>query len=323
VDDGRDDGFINLRFRLPQEVRLLRQFLQSTAPMRVELHHLEGHAPELLELCNEMALPYEVYVHDYAWFCARITLIGPQRRYCGEPDLSGCSSCIAQAGRHITDELTPEALVERSTRVLRGATRVVVPSPDVARRMGRHFPGQAITVIPWETQVEAPSKPIEPAPPQYPAAAIPRQTCRVCVVGGIGVEKGFDVVLACAEDAAARNLALEFIVVGYTIDDTKLHATGRVFVTAAYKETELPDLIVQQGADVAFLPSIWPETWCFALSEIWRAGLRAVAFDIGTPAWRIRQTGRGCLLPLGLPPASINNFFCERRWVRDTKTWSI
>jgi glycosyltransferase involved in cell wall biosynthesis len=100
---------------------------------------------------------------------------------------------------------------------------------------------------------------------------------------------------------------LEFVVVGYTIDDAKLHATGRVFVTGQYEATELPELIVQQDADIAFLPSLWPETWCFALSEMWRAGLDVVAFDIGAPAERVRARGRGRLLPLGLSASTIND----------------
>ena len=55
------------------------------------------------------------------------------------------------------------------------------------------------------------------------------------------------------------------------------------------------------------LPSIFPETWCLSLAEAWRAGLRVVAFDIGAQAERIRRTGRGILLPLGLPARAINN----------------
>ena len=55
------------------------------------------------------------------------------------------------------------------------------------------------------------------------------------------------------------------------------------------------------------LPSIFPETWCLSLAEAWHAGLRVVAFDIGAQAERIRQTGRGILLPLGLPAHAINN----------------
>jgi hypothetical protein len=32
-----------------------------------------------------------------------------------------------------------------------------------------------------------------------------------------------------------------------------------------------------------------------------------VVFDIGAPAERVRQTGRGWVLPLGLPPGAVND----------------
>ena len=127
------------------------------------------------------------------------------------------------------------------------------------------------------------------------------------MIGAIGVHKGFRVLLDCARDADSRELPLEFVVVGHTIDDRALLATGRVFITGEYKADEAVTLIRAQNAALALLPSVWPETWCFSLSEAWRAGLRVVAFDIGAQAERIRATGRGLLLPLGLPPRDVND----------------
>jgi glycosyltransferase involved in cell wall biosynthesis len=80
-----------------------------------------------------------------------------------------------------------------------------------------------------------------------------------------------------------------------------------VFVTGTFAPEEAVPLIKAQQATMALLPSIWPETWCFTLAEAWRAGLAVAAFDIGAPAERIRRTGRGFLLPLGLPAHAINN----------------
>jgi len=132
-------------------------------------------------------------------------------------------------------------------------------------------------------------------------------TGRICVVGAIGIHKGYEVLLDCARDAAERRLPLEFVVVGHTIDDRRLLATGRVFVTGDYVADEAVALIKAQNATLALLPSICPETWCLSLSEAWRAGLRVVAFDIGAQAERIRRTGRGVVLPLGLAAPAVNN----------------
>jgi glycosyltransferase involved in cell wall biosynthesis len=71
---------------------------------------------------------------------------------------------------------------------------------------------------------------------------------------------------------------------------------------------EVVPLIRAQAADLAFLPSIWPETWCYALSDAWAGGLPAAVFDIGTPPLRIRASvGRGWVLPLGLPAPRVND----------------
>jgi glycosyltransferase involved in cell wall biosynthesis len=121
------------------------------------------------------------------------------------------------------------------------------------------------------------------------------------------LHKGFDILLACARDAADRDLPLEFVVVGHTTDDGSLLATGRVFITGEYAPAEADGLIRAQRATFGLLPSIWPETWSLALTELWRAGLPVAAFDLGAPAERIRATGRGFVLPLGISASQLNN----------------
>ena len=213
------------------------------------------------------------------------------------PTVAQCEACVADAGNLIDEDITVAALRRRSARLFAGARRVVVPSEDTAARIRRHFPATRPVVQPHEDDAALGD------PPRAAATA----TCRVCVVGAIGIHKGYQVVLDCARDAAERRLPLEFVVVGHTIDDRRLLATGRVFVTGGYAADEAVTLIRAQNATLALLPSIFPETWCLSLAEAWRAGLRVVAFDIGAQAERIRRTGRGILLPLGLPAHAINN----------------
>lgn len=265
--------------------------------MAVELHHMVGHHPSILDLVSSLGVPYDVHVHDYAWLCARVALVGPTQRYCGEPEVTQCEACVADAGNLIDEVIPVAALRQRSARLLAGARRVMTPSDDAATRIHRHFPRIRPSVQPHENDA---------ALAEPPAVAV-RRECRVCVIGAIGIHKGYQVVLDCARDAAERSLPLEFVVVGHTIDDRRLLATGRVFVTGTFKADEAVTLIKAQAATLALLPSIFPETWCLSLGEAWRAGLQVAAFDIGAQAERIRRTGRGFLMPLGLPPAAINN----------------
>ncbi len=295
VSDGDQARYPHLRFARQERAALLR-FLRAVQPVEAEIHHLLGHDPEIADLPDRLAIPYSVHIHDHGWVCPRVVLIDPTGRYCGEPDATVCDQCIARAGTAFSWVTSTAAFRERCGSILAGARRVIAPSADTAARLRRYRPAQRVTVVPHE-----------PCAPHAPAAAPASQPPHhVCVVGAIGIQKGYQVLLACAEDAAARNLPLRFTVVGTTIADEPLLRTGRVFITGPFMPDEASRLVREQGAAIGWLPSIWPETWCFALSDVWQAGLQAVVFDIGAQAERVRASGRGAVLPLALSPPRIN-----------------
>jgi len=299
VEVGGTERFPNLRYAMPDEMPALLRWLRGQKPILTEVHHLLGHHGAVSDLPAALGAACNVHVHDYGWFCPRVVLVDGHGRYCGEPDIRGCEACVADHGRLDQDDTPVATLRARSATLLRDATRVIVPSNDTARRIERHFPATRVEVVPHQDDAAITVR------PKRSAAAGRRW--RVCVLGAIGVHKGYDVLLACARDAAARNLGLDYVVVGTTIDDARLLDTGRVFVTGAYEPSQAVDQVLRQDADLGFLPSIAPETWCLGLTELWLAGLYVAAFEIGAPAERIRNTGRGFLLPPHLPPGAINN----------------
>ena len=294
------------RFALPGQRPALLAVLCDAAPAEIVLHHLLGHPPSVPGLIAAIGVPYAVHIHDYAWFCPRVQLVRPIEgapRYCGEPAPQGCVACIAAHGSLLDERIGPRALRARSAALLAGARGIRVPSRDAARRIARQFPGIVPVVAPPEDDAVLP----RPAPPPIrPGPTL------IAVPGALGPAKGLALLRACAEDAARRALPLGFIVVGYTEDDAALRATGRVTLTGPYAPDQAVPLLRAQGARVGFLPSIWPETWCFALSDLLAAGLDVVAFDIGAPAERLRALGRGRLLPPGLDPARVNHILLER-----------
>ncbi|MGO9636021.1 MAG: glycosyltransferase, partial [Steroidobacteraceae bacterium] len=142
-------------------------------------------------------------------------------------------------------------------------------------------------------------------PPIVPSSGA--KTVRVGLIGAIGGHKGYEVLLGCARDAVTRRLPLEFVVIGYTENDKPLLKTGKVFITGRYTEIEAPHLIRRERPDVVFLPSVWPETWCYTLDYALAAGLPVVSFDLGAIAERLRAAGLGMLLPLDLSARQIND----------------
>jgi GT2 family glycosyltransferase len=295
------DDYPNLRFSIPDDIGSLAALLRRDRPDHLELHHQLGHPHAILGLAPRLGLPMDIYVHDYASICPRVTLVTVSKRYCGEPDHRVCEACVADLGSRLREDIAVVALRQRTAIDFSAARRVVVPSAEVAMRLRRYLPDLQAEVEPWGDDTHWPrARPRDRTRPG-------QSRRRVAIIGAIGVEKGYEIILGCARDAAQRDLPLEFVIVGYTRDDDRLVETGRVFVTYRFAQNRAVEEIAAQNADIAFIPSIWPETWCFALSDAWAAGLRAAVFDIGTQAERVRATGKGWVLPLALSPAGINN----------------
>ncbi len=57
---------------------------------------------------------------------------------------------------------------------------------------------------------------------------------------------------------------------------------------------------------IAFLPSLWPETFMYTLSAVMASGLYTICFDLGAQASRLQRWGWGQVLPLDTAPAAIN-----------------
>jgi GT2 family glycosyltransferase/glycosyltransferase involved in cell wall biosynthesis len=298
LSNGPDGTTPNLRFSVPAELDRLTKVLRADRPTRAEVHHLIGHDHRLLELFARLNIQYDMVIHDYSWFCPRINLVAGGR-YCGEPDVAGCEDCIADTGPMNDEATSPGTLRRRSATEMAGASAVVVASTDVALRIKRHFPLVQPKVVNWEDD--------RCLPPADPAPVSGDGIRHVCIVGGIGIEKGYEILLACARDITARKLNLRFVLVGYSCDDVRLRASGNVRITGRYAEHDAVRLIREQRAQLAFLPAIWPETWSYTLTLAWQAGLNVLAFDIGTQAERIRRTERGWLCPLGLSPQALND----------------
>lgn len=289
-----DDPFPNLLYDLPFEASELRDAVRRLGIQHVHVHHFLDLPWDSVTLATRLGIPYDVSIHDYAWACPRVTMVGPSQRYCGEPDLAGCNACVAVAGDRTGSGLDVAGLRTRSAALLGGARSVFVSNADVKDRLYRYFPDAPFVLRPHPF-----------------ATGLVSQTSKfshaIAIVGAINSDKGYDVLLACARDAAKRKLPLCFAIIGFTQDDARLLSTGCVSITGGYAENEAPALVAASGARVGWVPSVCPETWSYALSQILASGLLPVAFNLGAPAQRIKALGQGALLPLDLQPREIND----------------
>lgn len=274
-------------FALPADLGVLSALLHAVGVVRIHFHHVNGLPRAVLDLPRAAALPYDVTLHDYVTICPQHHLVTVQGSYCGEPPEHGCTACLAQR-----PPAWPLGILEWRALFagfLRDAARVIAPSSDVARRIGRYVPGLAIDVWPH------PEPPIE-----IPALV------RVATLGMLPAEKGLAVVAACAQDAHARALPLAFRVLGAVGAPLPPLPSWRLSLGGEYAERELPGLLAAERPDVLWFPAQVPETYAYTLSPAIATGLPIVASDLGALAERLAGRPAVRIVRWDAPPAEWN-----------------
>lgn len=285
--------------------------LQELGITIIHTHGMVDFEPEaplhLSRLARRLGVPLHVDIHDYKVICPRINLADEDGRYCGEPSQEECNTCLRSRGNdfRVTDI---SRWREIHHQLLQDTEMIWVPNSDVAERIGRYYPDVVFHVAPHENIVFGLD---QLHIPQLAENA----KLRIVVIGAIGKIKGYEVLLACAKDARKRSLPLEFVVMGHSIKDALLEKMG-VRITGMYRDAEAAEVLRKIGPHVAFLPSLWPETYSYTLSIALKAGLPVLAFDLGAISERLRSLGKASLLmPLGESsrPHMINDKFVEYR----------
>lgn len=306
-----DRGLVTIRnltlgtksvYSLPKDSEALLDDLRNCSVWHIHFHQIMG-GIRWTALPTQLDCSYDVTVHDYSFFCPRIDLIDEAGQYCGEPAAEICQRCITlnlphpdlqTAFRHRGGNIPAWLGLHR--RLLSGARRVFTPSRDTAARMERHLPG-----ITYEVRHH-------PEAPRRVAIRRPASSAfaRVAIIGAIGTNKGSELLLACARDALKRGLPLQFRLFGYAADDEALRRLANVYVTGEYNRADLGRLVAEHPCDLALFLGIWPETYCYALTDAYAVGLYPVALNFGAIGERIAASGVGTLLSASSTPSQIN-----------------
>ncbi|WP_298955629.1 glycosyltransferase [uncultured Methylobacterium sp.] len=293
---------------LGRHADLLAAFLDWLDPALVHVHSFVGlDWPSTRRMIDIVSGTRNYYftLHDYSAVCHRNDLVTPLAQYCGLPGSETCRACIA-IDHQADDVPDPDERRGVYARFLSGAAGVLAPSGDIAERLRPFIPEARIVIRPHEERLTAAASP--PAPRRVQAGAA-GSILQIAAVGAIGPHKGSGVLHDLALDARLRNLPVQYRIIGYS-DRTDRMAQVGVIETGAYKtDGEAMDLLRSLKIDLVMIPSIWPETYCYALSIALAAGVPPVAFDLGAQAERLRATGEGVLVPPSLlqDPSAFND----------------
>jgi len=267
--------------------------LESIGIDRVHFHHVHGLPREVLDLPRRLACSHDLTLHDHFPACPQYHMQDGDRRFCGgEP---GCQRCLDQGPAQWPVSIDGWRAIFKP--VLDGAGKLIAPSEDSAKRIAKFFPGSR--PVTW----------------QHPRAmhAVPARALRVVVPGAISPAKGLALLVACAQDAAARRLPIHFLVIGYIAHPVPLWPEVPLTIGGEFREGELPSLLASSGADALFFPAQVPETFSFTLTDALDTGLPIVATNLGALPERLAGRTDAHIVRWDAPPGEVNDVLLRSR----------
>jgi GT2 family glycosyltransferase/glycosyltransferase involved in cell wall biosynthesis len=295
-----------IRYSGPDGVTSALADVFALSPRFIHVQHIIDLPPEVEMFIQGSGIPYVVTIHDYFYGCPRVTLLDEGGTFCGAPAAGQCGPCLTAAPHH--PALHPsradaagnaETWRDRWAPFLAQAAQIMAPSRTAAHYIAKLLPGLDITIRPHADGTPA------PAPEADAPAGMAVDPCRVAVIGAIGPHKGAAVLHHLIRHCGRHAADLRFVLIGHSDRDETLSRYDNVELAGAYAPEEAVSAIRRACCATALFLSVWPETFCFALSEALQAGLVPVAFDLGAIGERLREAPARVLVPPGSSPETI------------------
>jgi glycosyltransferase involved in cell wall biosynthesis len=293
------------RFALADEARE-KAFAALLARLDVgaaHLHHLSGWPARVWRALAARRIPYAYSVHDYLCTCPAfyrldLATMAPCACSDGPPgDASRCLTAFAAAcGLAAPADPLERIRAQRGEfgALLESAAALIAPSEAARDVVAAAFPERHLRwhVIPHALPVD-----LEPSAPRAPEG-----TLRIALLGAPAAPwKGADAVLDVMR--ATRDLGVHWHVFGdadaHGFPQRAAEAIGageRLQLHGRYARADVARLLATAAIDATLLLSPWHETFSYALSESWAAGVPAIVSDVGAPAARVAASGGGIVV---------------------------
>jgi GT2 family glycosyltransferase/glycosyltransferase involved in cell wall biosynthesis len=274
--------------------RVVEQWLVRYTIELVHIRHISKNSLNLVQSCRSLGIPVVFSFHDFYCVCPTVKLLDENLKFCGGVCTETAGECHA--------ELWPQDSVpplknrwirnwrSMMARMLWQCDAFVTTSISARQIITSTFPEldvESFRVIPHGRSFSRMH--------QYAHRLEDGKPVRILLLGSINEAKGGEIIIELAKRDEHRRF--EFHILGNVSVRLMELGRGSVVLHGAYEREEVASKIRTIRPHLGAIFSIWAETYCHSLTELWACGLPVLAFDIGAIGERIRAAGGGWLLP--------------------------
>jgi GT2 family glycosyltransferase/glycosyltransferase involved in cell wall biosynthesis len=253
----------------------------------VHIRHLAWQSISLPRIAQDAGATVVFSFHDYYTICPTVKLLDGENRYCGGVCSSGPKDCSPDLWKGYYFPKIRNGWVSqwraRFDSTLKYCDCFVTTSESAKATILKAFPFLAkktFHVIPHGRDFEK----------FYDLAnsVTSSEPLRILVPGNISDAKGMDVIKTLLKMDTEHRLS--FHILG-KCSSSWTHA--RLSQHGPYERDRFHEHVKDIRPHIGAMFSIWNETWCHTLTELWSIGLPVAVFDYGTISQRMHQCGGG------------------------------
>lgn len=271
---------------------VVTEWLLGLDPDIMHIRHLGWHGLSLPQIASQLDIRTVFSFHDFYTLCPNVKLISADQNFCGGVCTKGDADCSVELWRDNSMPRLRDNWVhiwrERFSEVLTYCDAFITTSESAHERLSRHFPHlteKRFSVIPHGRDFLE-FKTVRQTPR-------PGERIRTLVPGNIDRPKGLDIIEALI--AHDKSETLEFHILG-DINMRGRTPHPRIVRHGKYARHDFAARAAKVRPHVGAIFSIWDETYCHTLTELWSIGLPALVFDFPTVGGRVRESGAGWVL---------------------------
>lgn len=229
-------------------------------------------------------IKFTYLVHDFFCICPRLNLLNEKGEFCNLPQNIICDACLSKSYFDQTSKI--EIWRNEWKLFLECNDEIICFSDNTSRYIVSLYDccSHKIKVVPHKV--------MELGEVNFEKDNI----TTIGLLGELCFHKGSGVV----------NSLIDFIKLNY-IEDYRIVCIGNaegiendnVFIsTGRYNREDIPKYVEEFKIDVFFIPSIWPETFSYTVSEIISMNIPLVSFDLGAQGDKAKNYKYGKTIPL-------------------------
>lgn len=253
----------------------------------LHIRHIAWHSLSLPRIAKAMHIPVIYSMHDFYSICPTVNLKNESNKYCA-------GKCNNNAGDCTIPLWSQGSIINLKNEFIynwRNKFRTFTSYCDAIISTDESAKEQICMILPEIADKfhTIPHGRDFPVMVKGEHATIPPQKIQVLVLGNISIAKGSLLLKDMIINDTEKKLEFHFL--GNTNG-----LTGFGIHHGTYSRDDVLSKIAEINPHIGVVLSLWPETFCHTLTEMWAAGIPVMAIDLGAVGNRIKSTGAGWLV---------------------------